>query len=41
MTAKGVLAGVLRNEGAEVAAHEMIRRVQHEAESWSGSPPNT
>jgi len=32
MTAKGVLVGVLRNEGAEVAAHEMIRREQHEAE---------
>ena len=32
MTAKEVLAGVLRNEGAEVAAHEMIRREQHEAE---------
>ena len=27
-----VLAGVLRNEGADVAAHEMIRRHQHEAE---------
>ena len=33
MTAKEVLVGVLRNEGAEVAAHEMIRREQHEAES--------
>jgi conjugative relaxase-like TrwC/TraI family protein len=32
MTAKGVLVGVLRNEGAEAAAHEMIRREQHEAE---------
>ena len=32
-SAKDVLAGVLRNEGAEVAAHEMIRREQHEAES--------
>ena len=32
MTAKEVLVGVLRNEGAEVAAHEMIRREQHEAE---------
>jgi len=32
MTAKGVLVGVLRNEGAEAAAHEMIRRGQHEAE---------
>ena len=27
-----MLAGVLRNEGADVAAHEMIRRQQHEAE---------
>ncbi len=32
-TAKEVLAGVLRNEGADVAAHDMIRREQHEAES--------
>ena len=32
MTAKEVLVGVLRNEGADVAAHEMIRRAQHEAE---------
>jgi hypothetical protein len=32
MTARGVLVGVLRNEGAEVAAHDMIRREQHEAE---------
>ena len=32
MTAKRVLAGALRNEGAEVAAHDMIRREQHEAE---------
>ncbi len=32
MTAKDVLVGALRNEGAEVAAHEMIRREQHEAE---------
>ena len=32
MTAKEVLVAVLRNEGAEVAAHEMIRREQHEAE---------
>jgi conjugative relaxase-like TrwC/TraI family protein len=31
MTAKDVLVGVLRNEGAE-AAHEMIRREQHEAQ---------
>ena len=31
-TAKAVLAGVLRNEGVDVAAHEMIRRAQHEAE---------
>ena len=32
VTARQVLAGVLRNEGADVAAHEMIRRQQHEAE---------
>ena len=32
VTAREVLAGVLRNEGADVAAHEMIRRAQHEAE---------
>jgi hypothetical protein len=32
-TAREVLAGVLRNEGADVAAHEMIRRAQIEAES--------
>jgi hypothetical protein len=32
MTAKGVLVGVLRKEGAEAAAHETIRREQHEAE---------
>jgi hypothetical protein len=33
LTAKAVLVAVLRNEGAEVAAHEMIRREQHDAES--------
>jgi len=32
LTAKEVLAGVLRNEGADVAAYEMIRREQCEAE---------
>ena len=32
VTARQVLAAVLRNEGADVAAHEMIRRAQHEAE---------
>jgi hypothetical protein len=32
ITAKEVLTGVLRNEGAELAAHEAIRREQHEAE---------
>jgi hypothetical protein len=32
MPAKDVLVGVLRNEGTEVAAHEAIRREQHEAE---------
>jgi conjugative relaxase-like TrwC/TraI family protein len=33
-TAREVLAGVLANEGAEVSAHETIRRAQHEAEGW-------
>jgi conjugative relaxase-like TrwC/TraI family protein len=32
VTAKEMLAGVLRNEGADVAAHDMIRRQQSEAE---------
>jgi hypothetical protein len=32
LTAKEVLTGVLRNEGAGVAAHEMIRRELHEAQ---------
>ena len=32
VTARQVLAGVLRNEGADLAAHEAIRREQHEAE---------
>jgi conjugative relaxase-like TrwC/TraI family protein len=32
-TAREVLAGVLRNVGADVAAHDMIRRAQSEAES--------
>jgi conjugative relaxase-like TrwC/TraI family protein len=32
LTAKEVLAGVLRNEGADVAAHDMIQRQQAEAE---------
>ena len=32
VTAKAVLAAVLRNEGAEVAAHDMIRREQSAAE---------
>jgi hypothetical protein len=31
-TAREILVGVLRNEGAETAAHEAIRREQHEAE---------
>jgi hypothetical protein len=34
-TSRDVLVGVLRNEGAELAAHEMIRRAQNEAESIS------
>ena len=33
-TAREVLAGVLRNEGADVAAHDMIRRDQNEAEGF-------
>ncbi len=33
-TAREVLAGVLRNEGADVAAHGMIRRAQSEAEGF-------
>jgi hypothetical protein len=33
LTAREVLAAVLRNEGADVAAHEMIRRSYHDAES--------
>jgi conjugative relaxase-like TrwC/TraI family protein len=32
VSAKVVLVGVLRNEGADVAAHDMIRREQSEAE---------
>jgi conjugative relaxase-like TrwC/TraI family protein len=32
VTAKEVLIGVLRNEGADVAAHDMVRRQQYEAE---------
>jgi hypothetical protein len=32
MTVKDVLVAVLRNEGAEVSAHEAVRRAQHEAE---------
>ena len=32
-TAHEVLAGVLRNDGADIAAHEAIRRAQFEAES--------
>jgi hypothetical protein len=34
VTAREVLAGVLRNEGADVAAHDMIRREQSEAEGF-------
>jgi hypothetical protein len=33
-TARDVLVGVLRNEGADVAAHDMIRREQSDAESF-------
>ena len=32
VTAKDVLVGVLRHEGSDVAAHEVIRRQHHEAE---------
>jgi hypothetical protein len=32
VTAREVLAGVLRHEGADIAAHEMIRRAHDEAE---------
>ncbi len=34
-TAREVLAGVLANEGAELSAHETIRRAHHDAESWA------
>jgi hypothetical protein len=33
-TAREVLAGVLRNEGSDLAAHELIRRAQSEAEGF-------
>jgi hypothetical protein len=33
-TAHDVLAAVLANEGAELSAHETIRRAYHQAESW-------
>jgi hypothetical protein len=33
--ARQVLAGVLANEGADVSAHETIRRAQHAADSWT------
>jgi conjugative relaxase-like TrwC/TraI family protein len=33
-TAREVLAGVLRNEGADVAAHDVIRQAQSEAEGF-------
>jgi hypothetical protein len=34
-TACDVLAAVLANEGAELSAHETIRRAYHHAESWT------
>jgi hypothetical protein len=34
-TAAEVLTGVLANEGAELSAHETIRRAYHDAESWT------
>jgi conjugative relaxase-like TrwC/TraI family protein len=33
-TARDVLAAVLANEGAELSAHETMRRAYHHAESW-------
>jgi conjugative relaxase-like TrwC/TraI family protein len=33
-TAREVLVGVLSNEGADISAHEAIRREHHAAESW-------
>jgi hypothetical protein len=41
VTAKEVLAGVLRNEGADVAAHEVIRHEQTRPKVWSVSRPST
>jgi conjugative relaxase-like TrwC/TraI family protein len=34
-TAREVLASVLANRGAEVSAHETLRRAQHDVESWA------
>jgi conjugative relaxase-like TrwC/TraI family protein len=34
-TAREVLAKVLANTGAEVSAHETLRRAQHDVESWA------
>ena len=34
-TAREVLAAVLTNDGAELSAHETIRRGHHDAESWT------
>ena len=34
-TARDVLAAVLASEGAEISAHETIRRAHHDAESWT------
>jgi conjugative relaxase-like TrwC/TraI family protein len=33
--ARQVLAAVLANEGADVSAHETVRRAQHAADSWT------
>jgi conjugative relaxase-like TrwC/TraI family protein len=34
-TAREVLAAVLSNSGADVSAHETLRRAQHDVESWA------
>jgi len=34
-SARDVLAGVLQNEGADISAHETIRRAQHQAEDFT------
>ncbi len=34
-SAKDILAGVLQNEGADISAHETMRRTQHQAEDFT------